>query len=79
MIDNYDIKDNVTKFYRSNDMLPCSEECFYVFGGVRGYLYHILMLLGEEYVVMRYNGYLWCLPARHCMKVFLRGGEFVNE
>ena len=27
--------DNVTKFYRSCEMVPCSEECFLVFGGVR--------------------------------------------
>jgi hypothetical protein len=71
--------DNVNMFYRSCGMVPCSEECFLVFGGVRGYLEHLLLLSDESYVVMRFDGGMWCLPARNCLRLFLRGGEFVNE
>lgn len=71
--------DSSVTFLRMNEMVPCSPECFQVFGGLKGYIKHLASIIDEEFVVMLYNGYFYCVPSKYAYRVFIQGGVFVNE
>ena len=49
------------------------------FGGVREYLNHINALLDASYVCMEYKKEIYVVPLCYALKVFSKGGVFVNE
>ena len=66
-------------FYKKYDMICVSRITLNFFGGVREYLNHINALLDASYVCMEYKKEIYIVPVCYALKVFSKGGVFVNE
>lgn len=69
------------RFVIRHGLMPsCNPDTLiWVHGSIRAHLSHLRDLGVGDFVLMKFNGSYWDVPAEYSARVFLKGGEFVNE
>lgn len=69
------------RFIIRHRMMPSSkpDTIIWMHGSIRGYLSHLHDLGLGDFVLMKFKGSYWDVPAEFSAKIFLEGGVFVNE
>lgn len=69
------------RFVIKNGLMPTMnpDTINWCFGSLRGYLLHLHDIGLGDFVLMKFNGSYYSVPAENSTKVFLKGGVYVNE